>query len=81
MGRRCKLVGQMAQQLCVDLAQRNTVPRLAFKQKNQQPRQNVIFLIVTAILKRKLRECINIKSCGCCWWRTKSKFKASSSVH
>jgi len=25
-------------------------------------------------------ECINIKTCGFCWWRMKSKFKASCSV-
>ena len=27
-----------------------------------------------------LHECINIKTCGSCWWRMKSKFKASCSV-
>ncbi len=30
--------------------------------------------------RETLHECINIKSCGCCWWRMKSKFKASCSV-
>ena len=27
-----------------------------------------------------LHECINIKTCGFCWWRMKSKSKASCNV-